>query len=418
VGKPPDNDARARPKLSLRFATAQSPSPPEAKLPAGIWALGFVSLLTDVGSEMVHGLLPVLLAGSLSASMFVIGLLEGAAEAIALIVKVFSGYISDRMRKRKLLALLGYGMSAFVKPLFPLAGSVAGVVTARCLDRVGKGIRGAPRDALVGQLAPPEARGAAFGLRQSLDTIGAVLGPLLAIVLMSVLLGDIRTVLWFAVIPGVLGVLVLAVAVREPPNPTAESRSLPITREGLAQLGRRYWQTMLVGALLSLARFSEAFLVLRASERGLSNTWVPAVLVIMSLVYSLTAYPAGRVSDRMSRRSILAFGMVALVLADVVLAWATTPTMVLIGVAIWGVHMGASQGILAAMITDVTAPEYRGTAFGVFGLISGVAVLLASAVAGVLWDQVSPAAPFWAGAGLALATMASLLLLPRRIDSD
>lgn len=387
--------------------------PQRPTIPAAIWVLGFVSLLTDVGSEMVHGLVPVLLAGSLGASMFVIGMLEGAAEAIALITKVFSGYFSDRIGKRKPLALLGYGMSALVKPLFPMAGSVTAVVTARCLDRVGKGIRGAPRDALVAQLAPANARGAAFGLRQSLDTVGAVLGPLIAIGLMSIWLGDIRAVLWFAVIPGALGVILLAVGVREPPPTGKPAPRLPITRAGLAELGRPYWQTMIVGALLSLARFSEAFLVLRASERGLSNTWVPLVLVIMSLSYTVTAYPAGRGSDRWQRRSILAFGMVMLALADVVLAWAPTSAVVLIGVAIWGVHMGASQGVLAALITDVTAPEHRGTAFGVFGLISGIAVLLASGLAGVLWDQVSPAAPFWVGAGLAIATIASLLLLPR-----
>lgn len=365
---------------------------------------------------MVHGLLPVLLAGSLGASMFVIGMLEGTAEAIALIIKVFSGYFSDRIGKRKPVALLGYGLSALIKPLFPMAGSVTAVMTARCLDRVGKGIRGAPRDALVGQLAAPEARGAAFGLRQSLDTIGAVLGPLIAIGLMSVLLGDIRAVLWFAVIPGALGVLLLVVGVREPSPTGKPAPRLPISRAGLAQLGRPYWRTMLVGALLSLARFSEAFLVLRASERGLSNTWVPLVLVIMALSFTLTAYPAGRVSDRLPRGSILAFGMIMLALADVVLALAPTPTVVMIGVAIWGVHMGASQGVLAALITDVTAPEHRGTAFGVFGLVSGVAVLLASGLAGLLWDQVSPAAPFWAAAGLALAAMTSLWLLPRKLE--
>lgn len=395
------------------------PAAPRPKLPAAIWVLGFVSLLTDVGSEMVHGLLPVLLASGLGASMLVIGVLEGAAEAIALITKVFSGYLSDRLRKRKLLTLLGYGMSALVKPLFPMAHSVIAIVTARCLDRVGKGIRGAPRDALIGQLAPSEARGAAFGLRQSLDTIGAVLGPLFAIGLMSLFLGDIQTVLWFAVIPAALGVLLLAVGVREPPPPEVkQAPRLPITRAGLARLGRPYWQTMLVAALLSLARFSEAFLVLRASERGLSHVWVPAVLVIMSLAYSLSAYPFGRQSDRWERRSILAVGMLALALADVVLAWATTSVGVLVGVAIWGVHMGASQGVLAALITDVTGPETRGTAFGVFGLISGVAVLLASALAGVLWDHVSPAAPFWVGAGLAMATIASLVLLPRESTNE
>jgi MFS family permease len=392
--------------------------PRRPAIPAGIWVLGFVSLLTDVGSEMVHGLLPVLLAGSLGASMFVIGMLEGTAEGLALIIKVFSGYFSDRIGKRKPLALLGYGMSALIKPLFPMAGSITAVVTARCLDRVGKGIRGAPRDALVGQLAPAEARGAAFGLRQSLDTVGAVLGPLIAIGFMSLLFGDIRAVLWFAVIPGVLGVVLLAVGVREPPPPTGKQPPrLPISRAGLAQLGRPYWRVMIVGALLSLARFSEAFLVLRASERGLSNTWVPLVLVIMSLSFTLTAYPAGRGSDRLPRRSVLAFGMLMLALADIVLAWATTPTVVLIGVAFWGVHMGATQGVLAALITDVTAPEHRGTAFGVFGLISGIAVLLASGLAGVLWDQVSPAATFWVGAGLAIATISSLLVLPRKVES-
>lgn len=383
-------------------------------VPRVIWALGFVSLFMDASSELVHSLLPVYLAGTLGASAFAIGMIEGTAEALALIVKVFSGYLSDAFGKRKPLVLLGYGLAAVVKPLFPLAGSVGVVVAARFLDRIGKGIRGAPRDALIGDLAPLEVRGASFGLRQSMDTVGAVLGPLLAIGLMVLFVGDIRSVLWFAVPPAVIAVALVLFAVREPAGTAHRPARLPISRAGLAQLGTAYWRIVLVGGLLSLARFSEAFLVLRAAERGLSNTYVPLVLVVMSLVYTVTAYPAGRLSDRIARRSLLLAGIALLVAADVVLALADTPALVLVGVALWGAHMGLTQGMLATLIADVAPPQHRGSAFGMFNLVAGIALLVASALAGLLWDADGPALTFVIGGCLAALTwLAALALLPK-----
>jgi len=376
-------------------------------IPRAIWALGFVSLFTDMSSEMVHGLLPLLLATSLGASALMIGLIEGAAEALVLIVKVFSGYISDAMGRRKPLVLLGYGLATLVKPLFPLADSVAMVTTARLLDRVGKGIRGAPRDALVSDLAPPEVRGAAFGLRQSMDTVGAVLGPLIAIGLMWLLANDIRAVLWWAVLPGIVAVLLL-IRLPEPDHPRKPAR-LPLSREGLARLGPVFMRLTLLGGVLSLARFSEAFLVLRAADVGIAVTWVPLVLVVMSVVYALSAYPAGLLSDRMPRTWLLAIGMAMLVLADVVLAMSRDPVMLFVGVALWGLHMGLTQGIVASMIADVAPAAHRGTAFGVFNLVSGMALLAASVLAGALWDLHGPAWTFSVGAGFALLT---LLLVP------
>jgi MFS family permease len=378
-------------------------------IPRAIWALGFVSLFTDVSSEMVHGLLPVLLAGGLGASALAIGLIEGAAESLVMVTKVFSGYLSDAIGRRKPLVLLGYGLATAVKPLFPLADSVAAVTTARLLDRFGKGIRGAPRDALVSDLAPPEVRGAAFGLRQSMDTIGAVLGPLLAIGLMGLFANDIRAVLWWAVVPGIVAVLLL-IRLPEPEHERKPAR-LPLSWAGLARLGPAFFRLAVLGAFLSLARFSEAFLVLRAADVGLAVTYVPLVLVVMSVVYALSAYPAGRLSDRMPRASLLAVGMAMLVLADVVLALAQGPGALLAGVGLWGLHMGLTQGILASLIADVAPVEYRGTAFGVFNLLSGLALLAASVLAGWLWDTGGPAWTFWTGAGLSALTLALIPVL-------
>jgi len=385
-------------------------------IPRAIWALGFVSLFTDMSSEMVHGLLPLLLATSLGASALMIGLIEGAAEALVLIVKVFSGYISDAMGRRKPLVLLGYGLATLVKPLFPLADSVAMVTTARLLDRVGKGIRGAPRDALVSDLVPPEVRGAAFGLRQSMDTVGAVLGPLIAIGLMWLLANDIRAVLWWAVLPGIVAVLLL-IRLPEPDHPRKPAR-LPLSREGLARLGPAFMRLTLLGGVLSLARFSEAFLVLRAADVGIAVTWVPLVLVVMSVVYALSAYPAGLLSDRMPRTWLLAIGMAMLVLADVVLAMSRDPAMLFVGVALWGLHMGLTQGIVASMIADVAPPEHRGTAFGVFNLVSGIALLAASVLAGALWDLHGPPWTFSIGAGFALLTLLLVPVLGRVRSTD
>jgi MFS family permease len=380
------------------------------RLPTSVWALGFVSLFTDVGSEMVHSLLPVLLAGTLGASAMTIGLIEGAAESLVLITKVFSGYISDAFGKRKPLVLLGYGLAAVVKPLFPLAGSVGTVVTARLLDRFGKGIRGAPRDALIADVTPAEVRGAAFGLRQSMDSIGAVIGPLLAVALMAVFLGDIDTVLWFAVAPGFIAVALIVFFVREPAQVERHAR-LPISRAGLASLGRPFWMVVIVGGLLSLARFSEAFLILRGSQLGLSNSLVPLVLVIMSVVYTLSAWPVGVLSDRWSRRSLFAAGVVLLILADATLALARGPLGVFLGAGLWGLHLGMTQGLLSAMIADTTPAAWRGTGFGVFSLISGVALLVASVAAGAIWDRLGSQTTFVVGASFALLSVCALPLL-------
>lgn len=377
-------------------------------IPRTIWALGFVSLFTDMSSEMVHSLLPILLAG-LGASALVIGLIEGAAEALVLVVKVFSGYISDAIGRRKPLVLLGYGLATVVKPLFPIADSIAVVTTARLLDRFGKGIRGAPRDALVSDLAPPEVRGAAFGLRQSMDTVGAVIGPLLAIGLMWLLADDIRAVLWWAVVPGIVAVLLL-IRMPEPDHERKHAR-LPLTRAGFARLGSKFARLTALGGFLALARFSEAFLVLRAVDVGLPVTYVPLVLVAMSVVYALTAYPAGRLSDRLPRAALLAFGMAMLAAADVALALAPSPFLLFVGVGLWGLHMGLTQGIVTSMIADVSPAEHRGTAFGVFNLVSGVALLAASVLAGWLWDQHGPAWTFWTGAGLSLLTLVMIPFL-------
>ncbi|MGN6512258.1 MAG: MFS transporter [Lysobacteraceae bacterium] len=379
-------------------------------IPRTIWALGFVSLLMDMSSELVHGLLPVLLASGLGASALAIGLIEGAAEGLVMVTKVFSGYLSDALGKRKPLVLLGYGLAAASKPLFPLAASVEAVAFARLVDRFGKGIRGAPRDALVGELAPADIRGACFGLRQSMDTIGAVLGPLLAMLGLWLMADDLRAVLWIAVVPALLCVLLIVFAVPEPEHATRPAR-LPITRAGLARLGPAFWRLVALGAVIALARFSEAFLVLRASGLGLPLPWVPLVLVVMSVVYTLTAYPVGGLSDRMPRHRLLAPGMLVLALADAVLATAQGFAALFAGIALWGLHMGMTQGILATLVADTTEAEYRGTAFGVFNLCSGLALLVASVGAGALWDARGPWAAFAAGG--VLSVLAAWLSLRR-----
>ena len=372
----------------------KEPGHARAKIPSGVWALGFVSLFTDIGSEMVHSLLPVLLAGTLGASALTIGLIEGAAESLVLITKVFSGYLSDAFGKRKPLVLLGYGLAALVKPLFPMAGSVGTIVTARLLDRFGKGIRGAPRDALIADITPKEVRGAAFGLRQSMDSIGAVIGPLIAVGLMAVFLGNIDAVLWFAVVPGIIAVALIVFVVREPAQVERYAR-LPISR----------------------ARFSEAFLILRGSQIGLSNTAVPLVLVIMSVVYTASAWPVGILSDRWSRHTLFAAGMVVLILADVSLALASGVVGVFVGAGLWGLHLGMTQGLLAAMIADTTPAAWRGTGFGVFSLISGIALLIASVAAGALWDLQGSQTTFLVGGAFALLSVCALPLLRRGVGA-
>jgi MFS family permease len=380
-------------------------------IPRTIWMLGFVSLFTDMSSEIVHSLLPLLLATGLGASAIVIGLIEGSAEALVMVTKVFSGYISDAIGKRKPLVLFGYGLAALTKPIFPLADSVWLFTTARMLDRFGKGVRGAPRDAMVSELSPAEIRGASFGLRQSMDTVGAVLGPLLAVGLLWLTTNDINLVLWLAVIPGFIAVFLLFSFVPEPNTPNKKSARLPISREGMLQLGKPYWRLVFVGVIVSLARFSEAFLILRASNLHLPLTYIPLVLVVMSLIYALSAYPAGKLSDRMPRHHLLALGMFLLALACLAMAMATNYWLLFLGIGLWGLHMGFSQGILASMVADTANESFRGTAFGVFNLVSGLGLLLASVIAGVLWEYINPSASFVFGAGVSILSILFIMRL-------
>jgi MFS family permease len=384
-------------------------------IPAGVWTLGFVSLLMDFSSEMIHALLPVYMVAVLGASMLSVGIIEGVAEATASIVKIFSGAVSDWLGKRKMLAALGYGLAAFTKPVFPLAGSLGWLIAARFVDRVGKGIRGAPRDALVADMAPADLRGASFGLRQSLDTIGAFLGPLVAIWLMWVTADHFVAVFWIAVIPAFLSFALITVAVDEPERPAGLRQvRMPLSRGELSRLGGRYWWVVAIATVFTLARFSEAFLVLRAQSVGLSLALVPAVLVIMNIVYALSAYPIGALSDRINRATILIMGLVMLLVADVVLAFAPGIMAVAIGAALWGLHMGFTQGLLAALVADAVPAELRGTAFGVFNLITGLALLLASVVAGALWDIAGPQATFLAGAAFTILTLIGLIAVARK----
>ncbi|WP_374246459.1 MFS transporter [Zoogloea sp.] len=396
-----------------------SGTPPDAasrsRLPAGIWALGLVSMLMDISSEMIHALLPVYLVGALGASTLAVGFIEGIAEATASITKVFSGALSDWLGRRKLLATVGYGLAACTKPVFPLAETAAWVVAARFIDRVGKGIRGAPRDALIADLAPPGLRGAAFGLRQSLDTTGAFLGPLLAIALMAWSGGDIRLVFWVAVVPAFGAFALIGLAVHDAPRPAAARVRSPLSRAELARLPAAYWWVVGISAVFTVARFSEAFLVLRAQELGVALVWIPMVLVVMNVVYSLSSYPVGVLADRLHRGSLLGLGFAVLVAADLALALVDGLAGLAIGVALWGLHMGMTQGLLAALVADTAPAALRGTAFGVFNLAGGLGLLLASVVAGALWDAFGARATFLCGAAFAAVALAGLVW--RRPDS-
>ena len=383
-------------------------------LPRTVWLLGIVSLFMDASSELVHSLLPLFLVTGLGASAMMLGLIEGAAEAAASFTKIASGAVSDWLRHRKWLAVFGYALSALTKPLFPLAAGVEAVFAARLLDRLGKGIRGAPRDALVADVTPPDQRGAAYGLRQGLDTVGALIGPLLAAGLMGVLAGDIRTVFWVACVPALLAVLVLAMGVTEPPLKRNGPVPFPLRRAELARLGRDFW--LFVGAImmLLLPRFSEAFLLLRGQDLGLTVAEVPLVLAVMNLVAALISAPAGRLSDRIGRRGLILGGFSVLLLCHVTLSVATTPAVVFLGAALWGLHLGVTQGVLSAFVADMAPADLRGTAFGVFHLMSGIAILIGSLTAGWLWDAAGAAAMFMTAAIVSIVGLVLLLAMSRR----
>jgi MFS family permease len=388
------------------------------EIPGSVWALGLVSLFMDLSSEMIHALLPLYLVTVLGASTLTVGFIEGIAEATASITKAFSGALSDYLGKRKLLAALGYGLAAVTKPVFPLASSIAWLTAARFVDRIGKGIRGAPRDALIADLTPADLRGTAFGLRQSLDTVGAVLGPLMAIVFMAALANNFTAVFWIAVVPAFVSLAIIVFGVREPERPpgTRVVRA-PLSRSEFARLDAAYWAVVGVSAIFTLARFSEAFLLLRAQSVGLAVAIVPVVMVVMNIVYTISAWPAGALSDSIGRYGVLTVGFALLVLADLVLALGNSVTTVMIGVALWGLHMGLTQGLLAALVADTAPPELRGTAFGVFYLVSGVALLIASIVAGALWDMIGPSGTFFAGAVITAIALAALPLARRRVNA-
>jgi MFS family permease len=378
--------------------------------------LGFVSMLMDTSSELIHSLLPLFLVTTLGASAFAVGMIEGVAEATALITKVFSGYLSDYFRRRKLLTVLGYGLAALSKPLFPLATSFTWIVAARLIDRVGKGIRGAPRDALIADITPPASQGAAYGLRQALDTVGAVAGPLLAIAAMLWFAGDFRSVFWLAAVPAFASVTLLVVGVREPAGKTAKDEPR-VAFADIRRLPTTYWWVVGIAAVMTLARFSEAFLVLRAQSVGMTLAWIPLVMVLMSLVYAVVAYPAGVLADRGRQSALLQGGLLALIVADLILANAGSIPLVFAGTAIWGVHMGLTQGVLAALVAATAPADLRGTAFGLFNLVSGIALLAASALAGWLWDAFGPAQTFYAGAVFTALSWLALVLRGRLTGS-
>jgi len=389
------------------------------EIPRGVWALGLVSLLMDLSSEMIHALLPLYLVTVLGASMVTVGIIEGIAEATTSIVKIFSGALSDRLGKRKLLAAAGYGLAAFTKPVFPLAPTIAWLVAARLVDRIGKGIRGSPRDALIADLTAPDLRGASFGLRQSLDTIGAVLGPLVAMAFMLVLADNFTAVFWIAVVPAFLSFAVILLFVSDPERPPGTvALRMPLARTELGRLGRAYWLVVAVATIFTLARFSEAFLLLRAQSVGLELALVPVVMVVMNVVYSATAWPAGALSDRIGRHGLLGAGFALLLVADLVLAFGTNVAAVVAGTALWGLHMGLTQGLLASLVADTAPADLRGTAFGMFNLITGIATLAASIVAGALWDAIGPSGTFMAGAIFTAVALAALPLARRMVGSS
>jgi MFS family permease len=384
-------------------------------IPKSIWALGFTSMFMDLSSELTHAVLPLFMVGSLGASMTSVGLIEGLSEAVALITKIFSGTISDLMGKRKLLTVIGYGLSAFTKPLFPMADSITTVFVARFSDRIGKGIRGAPRDALVGDIAPAEIRGECFGLRQMLDTIGAFLAPLAAIVLLMTFTEDLRMVMWIAVIPAAICMVILILGVEEPKNLVSKRKTgFPLKKENIKKLTKPFWIVVISASFLTMARFSDAFMLLKARDVGLSIGWIPVVLVVMNFVYALSAYPVGIISDRIPREKILIAGVVILIVANSILAYANSIWLVMLGTAIWGLHMGVTQGLLAAMVTDRAPAELRGTAYGLFNLFCGIAMLIASVSGGALWDHFGAKATFVSGVGFAVI---ALIFLKKPVKS-
>ncbi|KPJ91699.1 MAG: MFS transporter [Gammaproteobacteria bacterium SG8_11] len=386
----------------------------KTSIPRGVWALGFVSLFMDISSEMIHGLLPVFLVTVLGASALMVGIIEGIGESLALMLRLFSGVLSDYLKRRKPLLITGYLLGTLSKPLFALAGNAGLVLTARSLDRIGKGIRGAPRDALIADLTPPTIRGSAYGLRQSLDSLGAVVGPLFAILVMWLSNDNFRIVFWLAAIPGLIAVAIIIWFVKEPPASHAVTK-VGFKIKDVGTLSRAYWLVLAVGLVFTLARFSEAFMLLRAEQLGMAAHLVPIILIIMSFTYALGAYPAGVLSDKWGRAGLLLVGLSLLFVTHLVLAFSASLLHIAAGAALWGLHLALTQGLFAALVADTCAPNLRGSAFGLFSFATGLAILMASVIAGLLWDQFGSHVAFLAGSGLALAALAGSAILLKRI---
>ena len=380
------------------------------RLPGNVWILGFVSLLMDLSSEIYHSLLPAFITIVLGLPATALGAIDGVAEATANFAKLASGRLSDRSLKRKRWVVAGYGLAALSKPLFPLATSAPAVLVARFADRIGKGIRGAPRDAMVADETPPAIRGRAFGLRQALDTAGALLAPIAAIALMAWLASDIRLVFWIAIIPAACSFLLAWLALREPQQQLAPLERSPFFA-GFRHLDKATKRLLQVGFLFGLARFSEGFLILKGIEIGLSEALSPLTLAVFNLAYVALAYPAGALSDRMSPRSILLAGMALLVAGNLVLAQTGSFAGLILGVGLWGAHMALTQGIFSRMVADSAPADKRATAFGAFWFVSGTGTLLASLAAGMLWDRSGSEMTFFASAGVAAVALAMLSLL-------
>lgn len=396
-------------------AVTELAAPRIPSIPRTVWVLGFVSLLMDVSSEMIHAVLPLFMVQILAADMMTVGLTEGAAEGIALAGKVFSGLIADRFGHKKLLVLLGYGLGVATKPVFALADTMSTVFAARMLDRIGKGLRGAPRDAIVAEVTPPSILGAAYGLRQSLDAAGAFVGPAIAAFLLRQLTEDaFQTIFWLAFIPGLLCIALIVFGVSEKPSaseaskPSEAAPRAPLRLKALFlrilhdERAKPFRALLFFALLVSFARFSTAFIALRASDIGLENAWIPILLAGMNFVFSASSYPLSLLADRMSERRLLIVGLFILAISQTALALAQSWPMLVAGIALWGLHLGAMQGVFSAMVARTSEPAWRASAFGLFNLVSGAGMLAAGTLAGVLWDLEGPGATFGLGALVSL----------------
>jgi MFS family permease len=371
--------------------------------------LGLVSLLMGASSYMIISILPVFLVTVLGATVTSVGWIEGIAEATNSVAKIFSGTLSDRLGRRKSLVVLGYALAAFVKPVFAVAGDVATILFARFADRLGKGLRDAPRDALIADELPVRTRGAGYGLRIALFTIGCVCGPLLASLILFASGDDFRLVFWIAVIPALLSVAVLVFGVAEVRQ---DNGDLTFALRDLRRMPALLWGTIAVATMLALARFSQAFLLLKAKQVGVDAAMVPLFMTLMGLVYGIAAFPCGALADRIDRRVQIRVGIGVLFGCYLVLATATDPWQAALGAALWGLQMGIIEGLMAAAISDAAPANLRGTAFGLYYFCTGLASLAASVAAGILWAQGGPALTFTIGAAVAVLAGAMAFFVP------